>query len=83
MFSSPLSTYEMISDDEPDTCKCNRPMSAHDEKDLGEAPWDMHQNTVEKLDPVHGVLPNGALVCKKIRSILNDFFLGNSLLDLL
>ncbi|CAF0834212.1 unnamed protein product [Adineta ricciae] len=61
IFSSWLSTYEMISDDERDTCKCNRPMSAHDEKDLGETSWDMHQNTVEKLDPVHGVLPNGAL----------------------
>ncbi|CAF1116563.1 unnamed protein product, partial [Adineta steineri] len=49
---------------EEDICICNKPLRYHEDKSdskTKEAKWTMEQNTKERIKPVHGILPNGAL----------------------
>ncbi|CAF0878333.1 unnamed protein product [Adineta steineri] len=52
------------SDEEQDICICNNSLTSHKDKSDSkskDAVWTMEQNTKEKIEPAHGILPNGAL----------------------
>ncbi|CAF4153268.1 unnamed protein product [Adineta steineri] len=66
---------EIEDDDDKDVCVCNKLRESHKDRSYPEkedVKWTMEQNTKERIKPVHGILPNGALYLRLAMDTPNE-----------